>query len=319
MSPSFFLKELAATFFEDLTCAFSLKNWKDISARVLKLSKKQILRNALIIVPQLMFFYCLLSPVVAMPLYDKMLFFPAQVFAAEYDTISGTAKEDVTIASANNAQLHGWYYRVANARGTVIISHGNAGNISYRIPLIRMLIHEKLSVLAYDYQGYGKSTGTPTIDNVCRDGLAAYDFLTKQRNVDPAKIIVYGESLGGGIASYTAANRKVGGIILQSTFSSLPHIARKRMALMRFYPDFLFPKNKLDSAKLLEDEHAPLLIVHGRIDSIIPVEEAEVIFKRASAPKKLVIIDNANHNDVYGSPNEIELNTAVSKFIDSVL
>ena len=264
-------------------------------------------------------FYGVLSPVVAMPLYDNMLFFPTQQFATDFDELGGYEKEDATFLSANGSKIHAWYFPVPHSRGTVIISHGNAGNITYRVPLIEMLLKQKLSVLAYDYQGYGKSEGKPTIDHVCEDGLAAYDFLTNERGVEPTKIIVYGESLGGGVASYTAANREVAAIILQSTFSSLPHIARSKMMLMKLYPNFLFPKNCLDSAKLMSKAHAPLLIVHGADDTIIPLSEAHELFKHAVEPKKLVKIEDANHNDMYGSRFEINLNAAVANFLDTVL
>ena len=279
--------------------------------------KQQILRNFLLIVPQFVLFYILLSPAVAMPFYNKMLFFPAKVYYADVKSVAGVAKETVNFASANKNVLEAWYFPVANSRGTVIISHGNAGNISHRVPLIGVLLSQNFSVLAYDYQGYGNSQGEPSIENICDDGLAAYDFLIS-RGVNPEKIVVYGESLGGGVTSHIAAHRKVGAIILQSTFSSLPHVAKKKMLLMRLYPLFLYPKNKLDSAQLLAEQHAPLLIVHGKADSIIPFSESEVLFAKASEPKKLAAIEHANHNDIYGEYIDT-FNNEVSAFLDSVL
>lgn len=318
MSPVQFVRELTSTFFADLTCAFSLKNWKDGFDKLALTSRRQVLRNFVLIIPQLILFYFLLSPAVAMPFYNKMLFFPSKVYYADLDRIAGIAKEDVHFASSNKNKLEAWYFPVGNSRGTVIISHGNAGNISHRIPLIGVLLNQRFSVLAYDYQGYGNSEGEPSIDNICEDGLAAYDYLTTVREIPPERIVVYGESLGGGVASYIAANRKVGAIILQSTFSSLPHIAKKKMLLMRLYPLFLYPKNKLDSASLLAKQHAPLLIVHGKVDSIIPYSESEVLFEKACEPKKLVGIESANHNDIYGEYID-SFNKVVSGFLDTVL
>lgn len=312
-----YVREFVATFFADLTCAFSIKNWKDCVGKVAVTGKRQILRNFLLIVPQFILFYILLSPAVAMPFYNKMLFFPAKVYYADVNSVAGIAKEKVNFASANKSVLEAWYFPVADSRGTVIISHGNAGNISHRVPLIGMLLNQKLSVLAYDYQGYGNSQGEPSIDNICDDGLAAYGFLIS-RGIAPEKIVVYGESLGGGVTSHIATHRKVGAIILQSTFSSLPHVAKKKMLLMRLYPLFLYPKNKLDSANMLSEQHAPLLIVHGKADSIIPFSESEVLFERASEPKKLAAIENANHNDIYGEYIDT-FNKEVSAFLDTVL
>lgn len=253
-----------------------------------------------------------------MPFYNKMLFFPSKIYYADVNHVAGIPKESVHFASSNKNKLEAWYFPVENSRGTVIISHGNAGNISHRVPLIGVLLHQRFSVLAYDYQGYGNSEGEPSIDNICEDGLAAYDYLNTTRAIAPEKIVVYGESLGGGVASHIATHRKVGAIILQSTFSSLPHIAKKKMMLMRLYPPFLYPKNKLDSAAMLSEQHAPLLIVHGKVDSIIPYSESEVIFEKASEPKQLVGIDSANHNDIYGEYID-SFNKVVSNFLDTVL
>lgn len=318
MNPALFFRELASTFFADLTCAFSIKNWKDSVGKLALTSRQQMLRNFVLIVPQLALFYLVLSPAVAMPFYNKMLFFPMKTYYADVDGVAGISKESVRFTSSNNNKLAAWYFPVDNPRGTVIISHGNAGNISHRVPLIGVLLNQRFSVLAYDYQGYGSSEGEPSVDGICEDGLAAYDYLTNTRGIAPEKIVVYGESLGGAVASHIATHRKVGAIILQSTFSSLPHVAKKKMMLMRLYPLFLYPKNKLDSASLLAAPHAPLLIVHGKMDSIIPYEEAEELFSKASEPKKLVALDDANHNDVYGEYID-SFNKVVSAFLDSVL
>jgi uncharacterized protein len=318
MHPGQFVRELVTTFVADLTCAFSLANWKESGAKLAMTSRQKLLRNFFLIIPQLLVFYCVLSPAVAMPLYNKMLFFPAKVYGVSFDKLAGVSKEKVQFPSSNNTHLAAWYFPVEKPRGVIIISHGNAGNISHRAPLIGVFLKQNFSVLAYDYQGYGLSEGEPSIDNICQDGLAAYDYLTTIHGVTPEQIVVYGESLGGGVTTYIANNRKVGAIILQSTFSSLPHIAKKKMLLMRLYPPFLYPKNKLDSATLMKEQHAPLLIVHGKADSIIPYEEAEVIFRNASEPKKLVGIENANHNDIYGEYID-SFGKTVSIFLDTVL
>ncbi len=312
-----FLQELVVTFFEDLTCAFSPKNWIDSVKGVASLTKKQWMINMMLIVPQIAFFYLVLSPAVAAPFYNKLLFFPTKTLAVDMETIAGTPKETVEFPSTNNSKLSAWYFPVTNSRGTVIISHGNGGNISHRVPLIGMLIKNNLSVLAYDYQGYGQSTGEPSIKNICQDGLAAYDYLVTTRGIEPAKIVVYGESLGGAVTSYIANHRKVGAIILQSTFSSLPHIARKRMPLMKLYPSSLFP-DKLDNTQMLARDHAPVLIVHGKQDRLIPIEEAELLNSKLAEPKTFVAIDDAGHNDVYVE-FQSHLNAAVSNFLDKVL
>lgn len=312
-----FIHELISTFVDDITCAFSIKNWKESLQSVRILTRKQLLRNTLFIVPQIALFYILLSPAVAAPFYNKLLFFPTKEMCFEFDKLAGIAKENVEILSANNSKLHAWYFPLPNPKGVVLISHGNGGNISHRIPLIKMFLQKNISVLAYDYQGYGRSEGNPSIENILADGLSVYDYLTKQRNVEPEKIIVYGESLGGAVTSHIATNRKVGAIILQSAFSSLPHIAKARMPLMRAYPSWLFP-NKLDNGAMLAGEHAPLLIVHGKADSIIPFGEAELLASMASQPSTRVGIEGANHNDMY-CEYQTKLDSVVSRFLETAL
>lgn len=312
-----FFTELMITFFEDLTCAFSPKNWVESFKSIAALTRKQWMINTVLIIPQIAGFYIVLSPAVASPLYNKLLFFPTRTLAVDMESLAGAKKETVEIPSTNNSKLSAWYFPVTDARGTVIISHGNGGNISHRVPLIGMLIRNNLSVLAYDYQGYGQSTGEPSIKNICQDGLAAYDYLVTTRDINPSKVIVYGESLGGAVTSYIANHRKVGAIILQSTFSSLPHIARARIPLMKLYPSSLFP-DKLDNTQMLAKDHAPVLIVHGKQDKLIPIEEAELLNSKLADPKTFVAIEGAGHNDVY-CEFQSDLNRAVSSFLEKVL
>lgn len=315
MNAARLLRELGASFWDDLTGAFSLRNWQDCLAKLSITSRKQLIENLLGILPQVAIFYLVLAPVVAMPLYNKMLFFPLKQHAIDFAELAGIAKVNVQIVGENSRKLSAWYFPVDGARGAVIISHGNGGNISHRGPLIELLLRQKMSVLAYDYQGYGESEGEPSIDNICRDGLAAYDYLVTQKGVKPEKIVLYGESLGGGVAAHVASKRQVGAVILQSTFASLPHVARQKMLLMRLYPDFLFPKNKLDTAGIMAEPHAPLLIVHGKADSIIPFTESELLYKKAVEPKQLVAIESANHNDMYDTYVG-SLEQAVAAFLD---
>ncbi len=321
MNPISLCQEFLATLWADVTCAFSPSQWRSVIGTLSRSKPKQLVRNVLLIVPQIIVFYVLISPVVAMPLYNKILFFPVKTLAFDMDKVGGVAKEDVWIPVKNSSKskfVHGWFFAKSGARDCVLISHGNGGNISYRVPLIKMLLSNNMSVLAYDYEGYGKSEGEPSIDNVCTDGLAAFDYLIEKRRVPPENIILYGESLGGGITCQIAAERRCKAIILQSTFSSLPSVAKRKMLLFRMYPSILFPKNALDSVAVLEKKHAPLLIVHGELDGIIPIAESEILFERASQPKYFVRLPNAEHNDVYTN-NQADLSKAVAAFIDEQL
>ncbi|MCA0315911.1 MAG: alpha/beta hydrolase [Candidatus Melainabacteria bacterium] len=311
------MQEFAAMLWNDITGAFSVAQWKDCLQKLSKVNRKVLVSNLLAIVPQIAVFYVLLAPAVASPLYNKILFFPSKELALNIDSINGTAKENIFIESGGE-KINAWLFDKAGARGTVLISHGNAGNISHRIPIIEYFLGQNFSVLAYDYQGYGLSSGEPGIDKICQDGLSAYDYLTKERKIAPTKIVLFGESLGGAVSAHIAGNREVAAIILQSTFSSLPHVARAKMLLMRAYPNFLFPKNKMDSAKTLSSEHAPLLIIHGKADNVIPYSEGELLNRKAAEPKTFVSIEGGGHNDLFYEYKEETLK-ALSQFLNNCL
>lgn len=252
-------------------------------------------------------------PTMAFSIYDKLLFFPMKELERVQDSINGFQKEDVSIKSANGKIIHAWFFLRDPKSKVILLSHGNAGNISHRTYLISLLLNQGLSVLAYDYQGYGKSEGKPTIANVCEDGLSAFDYLVKEKNYSPQDIILYGESLGGGITCHIAKNRKPGALILQSTFSSLPSVAKKVYKIFHFVPSIAYPKNKLDNLALVKDKHPPLLIIHGKVDEIIPFSEAELLNKNATEPKLYKPIKGAGHNNLYPSFSH-DLKTAISEF-----
>jgi hypothetical protein len=131
--------------------------------------------------------YWALSPTVAEPLYNQMLFYPdypVRFSQEQYDAVRqlrDVPKQDVRIPSTNNTTLHAWFFRKPGAKYVVMLSHGNASNIANRVALIDDLLQLGCSVLAYDYQGYGLSEGSPSIKNICSDGAAAFDYLVRDQ------------------------------------------------------------------------------------------------------------------------------------------
>ena len=304
----------AQAFWHDLTLIFSWSEWRRTFQSLRGLTIRKTGRNLVLIVPQLLVFYLVLSPLVAMPLYNLLLFHPMKAGLYSIKKVVGVKKEDVQIEVPGGSQIHGWYFGVPDSKGTMMISHGNGGNITSRIPLIAIFLRNGFSVLAYDYEGYGYSEGTPSIDKVCSDGLAAYDYLLQFKQADPHRLILYGESLGGGVSCYVASKRQCAGIILQSSFSSLPHLASQRILFLKAYPRFLYPANILDNLQILQSDHAPLLIIHGRLDNLIPCTESEYLFAHAKEPKQLALLPNAAHNDVYDTQVN-DLSSVVSGFL----
>ena len=259
--------------------------------------------------------YFLMSPVVAAPLHSYLIFFPdKQIHQSVYSLkeIRGVPKVNVQIQSGKK-NIDAWLFENKQSDKIVLVSHGNAGNMAHRAVIADALIEAGLSVLLYDYQGYGKSEGSPSVKNVCQDGVAAYDYLLS-KGYKPENIILYGESLGCSVATNVSSQRKCAGLILQSGFSSLRNIAREKYLFFNAYPNFLFPKPNLDSLAVLENPHPPLLIMHGKEDRTIPYSHAEKMYATAVGKKSMVLFEGTGHNDVFNTSRG-QFMAAVKNFI----
>lgn len=208
----------------------------------------------------------------------------------------GLPFEDVTLATDDSVKVHGWFIPAPTnsprAGFVVLVSHGNAGNISHRTALAGLLRRHGVAVLLYDYRGYGRSEGRPSEDGTYRDALAFYGWL-KQRGFAPEKILSYGESLGGGIASELARRERVGGLILQSAFTSIPDVGAE---LFPFLPVRLLSTIRYATRERLSQIHVPVLVIHSPQDEIVKFGHAEKNFAAANEPKLLVTL-GGSHND----------------------
>jgi uncharacterized protein len=135
---------------------------------------------------------------------NSILFYPDKVLEATPKKIN-LAFDDVSLLTADKVKIHAWWVPRENARATLILSHGNAGNISHRLAKLRIVHDLGLNVLLYDYRGYGRSEGTPNEKGLYADVQAAYDFVVKEKNIPAEQIVAYGESLGGPVAAHLAA------------------------------------------------------------------------------------------------------------------
>lgn len=229
----------------------------------------------------------------------------------------GATWSEERFAAPDGTSLSAWYFKSPKAKKTFLVSHGNGGNLAHRILLIASLVHCGGSVFIYDYRGYGKSAGKPSVDGIQQDGLAAYDFLTKEKNVSPSDIVLYGESLGCAVSSIIASKHAVGGVVLQSGFSSIQTAARDRLPWMWLYPDQIFPQGSLTNLVAYRGTHPPLLILHGEQDHILFPRYSKEVFAAASEPKQLVMLPTCGHNDVF--VNDVKLCTgAVQGFLQKL-
>lgn len=206
----------------------------------------------------------------------------------------GLIYEDVWIDSSDGVKLHAWYCPVENPRAYVLFAHGNAGTIASRWPVMEMLTQQLgVSALAFDYRGYGKSTGHPTEKGVLTDARAARDWLAKHVGVSPQDIILYGESLGGGVVVDLAGKDGARGLMLESTFTSLPDVARN---VLPYSPVAHVMRNNFDSINKIGSYHGPLIIAHGDADPLIPIEQGKQLFRAANEPKRFYTVHGAGHN-----------------------
>jgi fermentation-respiration switch protein FrsA (DUF1100 family) len=271
--------------------------------------------------------YLFFSPRFNKRLYRPLLFHPLPYPDDRLEQLPlamGVAPDELYFNSwgklASKETLHGWFFEhpQASAQGNnkvVLFSHGNAGNIKVRTAISQLLMECGVSVFVYDYRGFGKSTGSPSVEGVCQDGLAAYDFIKNKYDLKPDQIFVYGESLGSAVSCYIISQRKAAGLILQSGYSSLRGIAAETLSTLKLFPSWLFPMPHANSVDILSRSHPPLLIIHGKLDQVVAFHHAQALFDSASEPKQLLELPGSAHSDLVGTSREI-LKNALTAFIE---
>lgn len=200
--------------------------------------------------------------------------------------------QEVWIATSDLVNLNAWYLPVDHPRATLLFLHGNGGNISHRLDKLALFNSLGLSVLIIDYRGYGLSEGTPSEEGTYRDAEAAWEYLTGNQKINAKDIIVYGESLGGAVATWLTTQHNPGALILDSTFTSIidmgkryyPYLPLKFIARIR-YPTI----DRIDSI------NCPVLIIHSSDDDIVPFAMGKQLYERANQPRDFLQI-HGNHN-----------------------
>lgn len=201
--------------------------------------------------------------------------------------------EDAWFDSADGTHLHGWYCPHEKPRAVVLFLHGNAGNITHTAEYVRSLhdLHQ-LTVLSLDYRGFGRSEGVPTETGVLADARAARAWLAKRTGVRECDILLMGHSLGGGVAVDLAAKDNCRGLILASTFTSMPDAAAHHLP---YLPTNVLMRNRFDSLRKIDQFHGPLLMVHGDRDRVVPYEQGKKLFAKANEPKRFVTNAGGDH------------------------
>lgn len=217
--------------------------------------------------------------------------------------------EDAWFEAEDGTRLHGWYLGHPEPRAVALFCHGNAGNIVSRGETLQILKERHgLAIMTFDYRGYGKSEGKPSERGILQDARAARAWLASRASVEETDIVLMGRSLGGAVAVDLAARDGARGLVLASTFSSLPEAAAHHVP-------WIFPNlnmtQRLNSAKKIGNYSGPLLQSHGDADQLIPIKLGRKLFDAAGEPKQFIVIPGAGHND----PQTEEYRHAFDEFI----
>jgi fermentation-respiration switch protein FrsA (DUF1100 family) len=261
--------------------------------------------------------------VVTMSIFERsLIFFPTRFPDGEWDAQvvsrgSGCTIEDCFFSAADEVRLHGWLCRreeISEGIGTgatVLWFHGNAGNLSDRADLLLQLAARlPAEVMIIDYRGYGRCGGRPSEAGLYRDARAAWRYLVEERGVAPGAIVIFGKSLGGAVAVDLATEVDAAGLIVESSFTSVPAMATHHYP---FVPPFLV-RTRMDSLSKISSIHCPKLFVHSRADEVVPFTLGCELYEAAPEPKTFFEIEGAAHNEtaVVGGTAYFE---ALSKFI----
>lgn len=223
---------------------------------------------------------------------SKLIFLPSSDLVVTPQR-AGLQADNVWIETDDDEQLHGWFFPSDSTEYIVVLSHGNAGNISNRIDIAKFLSEAGVSVLIYDYRGYGQSSGKPSEEGLYRDIEAVVNFLKTEKGYSEQQMIMYGRSMGGAIASYAATQFNVGGLVLDSAFKNLKAMVSD---LYPFVPSFLasyeFPTEKY----LQQLSGIPVMIMHSPNDTIVDISHGKSLYGVAKEPKIFVEL-RGGHND----------------------
>lgn len=228
-------------------------------------------------------------------LYERRnVYFPTKtIFATPKDI--GLDYEDLYINTEDGVTINAWYIRASPRTITILFCHGNGGNLSHRLDIIRTFIDQGYNVLIFDYRGYGRSEGKPTEKGTYLDALAAYNYLKEREDIVEERICIFGRSLGGNIAIALAAGLDKGVLISESGFTSVMDMA-KHVYGVRIPSVFL--SHRYDALSTIKKVEIPKLIMHGKNDRLIPFELALKLFDAAEPPKEFYA-GEGGHEDIY--------------------
>jgi fermentation-respiration switch protein FrsA (DUF1100 family) len=225
----------------------------------------------------------------------RLIYFPTAGVPTPGE-IGLTDVEPVTFKTTDGLGLSGWFVAVSgpSPRVTVLVFNGNAGNRAHRGPLAAALHRHGLQVLLFDYRGYGGNRGTPTENGLSADSRAARAYLAGRPDVDASRIVYFGESLGTAVAVDLAVEHPPAALILRSPFTSIADLGQHHYP---FLPVRLLLRDRFAAFDHIQRLRVPLLVIAGGHDRIVPIDNSRRLYDAAVAPKTLLVLPDADHND----------------------
>lgn len=201
--------------------------------------------------------------------------------------------QDLRLKTSDNISVQAWYKAPKENGELVLYFHGNAGNLSDRFDKFSAFLEQGYGVLGLSYRGFGTSEGTPSEEGIYQDARAAIEYI-KSQNIDLKRVVIFGESLGTGVAVQMATENNFKAIVLEAPYTS---VANRAQEMYWFLPVKLLLKDHFNSIKKIPSVKTPVLVIHGEQDVVIPKKHGEKIFAAAPEPKKLVIYSDTGHSD----------------------
>ena len=259
----------------------------------------------------LVFFYILL--VIVVFFFQRNLLYHPSVdnYIKDQNVTEPTEIEKVKITTRDNIDLLGWFYnRDIQKFKTILFFHGNAGSLKNRTYKLNHFKDLKVNFLIFAWRGFNGNKGKPSEIGLYKDAESAIRWL-KMKGINEKDIILYGESLGTGVAVEIAQNKNYAGIILESPFTSMVNMGKKHYP---FFPIRFLLKDKFESYKKLNNISVPILIMHGKVDKIVPYDMGKKMYELANEPKFFYSQEYGDHMIEYDE----KLLLALKKFIQSL-
>ena len=231
-----------------------------------------------------------------LPIINQFVYRPDATFAPTGFTPSalGLDYEEVNPETEDGFVLSGWYLPAQNATHALLYCHGNAGDIRDWVHAAPPFVAAGISVLIWDYRGYGKSQGSPTEAGLYLDGEAVWSWLVERARIDGLPASILGKSLGSAVACHLAAKSQPERLILDSAFTSMREVVAQNVP---WVPKGSIPK-LFESLDFAPDISCPALVIHGGRDVLVPPEQGRRMYQALGGPKEFKMIDSAGHNDI---------------------